>query len=261
MPASPDLSEFRYAMEPIPARVEAAIEAGVQRDKEFPFAGAARLLDVNNDAAGDVVVRHADATLFVACRTEMPGVTPAMWDWWFGWHGYASERYQLWHPEAHLKSSMREDRRGLTNDRARYVGNVSYVDEYIGPVLQRLGIAFQLPSSFGFNQAAVDEVGTVICARTSLRRERVNAGYLAHFVKATPDGSEMLSRFWLGHLESQLPGIGRALTAVVDRPAVRSRMLTDAMGLDLLRHCSEEMNHLARILPRLYERFGGDASA
>ena len=38
----------------------------------------------------------------VSVRTDMPGVTPAMWEWWFGWHGSDSRRYKLWHPRAHV---------------------------------------------------------------------------------------------------------------------------------------------------------------
>lgn len=251
-----DLSEFRYPMEPIPERVERAIEAGVRAGESFPFSDAPRLLEKGGDGATDAVVRQPDGTLFVACLTEMPGVTPGMWDWWFGWHGYTSERYQLWHPKAHLRSAMRDDRRQLTEDRDRWIGNVSYVDEYIGPRLQRLPIAFQPPPSFGLEQSAVDAVGTAICARTALRRERLDAGYLVHLVKATSTGSEMLSRFWLGNIETQLPWIRRPLNAILNSRAVRARLIGDDSGLDLLRHCSDEMNHLARILPKLYQRFG-----
>ena len=28
----------------------------------------------------------ADGAMMVAARTDLPGVTPAMIDWWFGWH-------------------------------------------------------------------------------------------------------------------------------------------------------------------------------
>jgi hypothetical protein len=38
----------------------------------------------------------------------------------------------------------------------------------------------------------------------------------------------------------------------MNRPAARRRAIPDQVGLDLLRHCAEEMNHLARFLPALY---------
>ncbi|MEM6890757.1 MAG: hypothetical protein AAF636_21880, partial [Pseudomonadota bacterium] len=34
----------------------------------------------------------------VHCLTHMPGVTPDMWDWWFGWHGCDGRRYQAMEP-------------------------------------------------------------------------------------------------------------------------------------------------------------------
>ena len=70
-----------------------------------------------------------------------------MWDWWFGWHGRDSSRYKLWHPDAHRFSAMAEDRsadRSL-DDRQRYVGNVSFVDEYVGGTLHQLAIRFVDP--------------------------------------------------------------------------------------------------------------------
>ncbi|MEE3331808.1 MAG: hypothetical protein VX246_13140 [Myxococcota bacterium] len=243
-------------MEPIPARIEEAIAAGVQTGPSCPFSEARGLATPGDDGAGDTVVRQADGTLFVACRTEMPGVTPAMWDWWFGWHSYTSERYQLWHPKEHLWSALRDDRLHLTNDRERYIGNISYVDEFIGPKFQRLSIAFVAPAAFGFDPSAVNAIGTAICARTSLRRERADAGRLIHLVRKTATGSEMLSRFWIGEIDSRIPGLRIPLNALLNRPAVRRHLLPDVDGLHLLRHCSDEMNHLARILPALYERFG-----
>jgi hypothetical protein len=54
--------------------------------------------------------------------------------WWFGWHLATTERYKLWHPQAHSFSQPRYDLstvRDLT-DRQRYVGNTSWVDEYTG---------------------------------------------------------------------------------------------------------------------------------
>jgi hypothetical protein len=186
-----------------PKRVERAIEAGVESGRSFPFSDASRLLEEGGDGAGDTVVRQPDGTLFVACSTEIPGVTPDMWDWW-----------------------------------------------------QRLAIAFQPPPSFGLDQGAVDAVGTAICARTALRRVHLYGGYLIHLVRTTPTGSEMLSRFWLGHIEAPIPGIRRPLDAILNSGFVRSRLLPDDDGLNLLRHCSDEMSHLARILPELHQRFG-----
>ena len=209
-------------------------------------------------------------TLLVSCLTDMPGVTAAMWDWWFGWHGTDSARYKLWHPEAHLHSSVAEDRsadRSLTH-RERYVGNVSYVDEYVGGTLNRLTIRFVDPERLGFT----DRAGTThVCARVGLSDLPVGAGWLVHQVRPTEDGSEMRSRFFLGDPEVldipahavSVPSVARVLTHPVGRVALapvvslvaRSRT-RDHVGHDLLHHCAAEMNHLARFLPELHAEFG-----
>ena len=36
-----------------------------------------------------------DGSLQVSVLTDMPGVTPPMWAWWFGWHGCDTRRYKL----------------------------------------------------------------------------------------------------------------------------------------------------------------------
>ena len=46
----------------------------------------------------------------ISCRTDMPGVTAAMWDWWFGWLGGDSARYKLWCPDAHQFIAVGDDR-------------------------------------------------------------------------------------------------------------------------------------------------------
>jgi hypothetical protein len=191
----------------------------------------------------------------------MPGVSSTMWDWWFAWHSYTSERYRLWHPKDHLEASLAEDRRAANRSRDGWVGNTSFVDEYIGGELQRLAIRFVEPESIGLDQSRVDQIGIAICARTALRRERLAAGWLIHLIEDTGDGCRMHSRFFLGDAASEVPVLGPAITKIVNRGSLRRRLLPDSAGTALLRHCSEEMNHLARILPELYERFGRDAAA
>jgi len=255
-----DLTPYQVPMQPIPDRVEDAIAAGAQTAPVVELGDASKLIDVGGagDGLQDGVVRHPNGQLVVACLTEMPGVSSAMWNWWFSWHGYTSERYRLWHPEAHLVAALAEDRRTEPRVRDRWVGNTSYVDEYIGDSLLRLAIRFVPPAEVGLDEDAVDRIGVAICARTALRRERLAAGHLIHLVEDTDDGCRMHSRFWLGDASSEVPYVGRGIDRVVNQPKVRRRLLPDVAGLALLRHCSEEMNHLARILPDLFDQFGSD---
>lgn len=215
--------------------------------------------------------RTERGTLVVSCLTDMPRVTAAMWDWWFGWHSTDSARYKLWHPGAHQYAALGEDRsadRGLS-DRSRYIDNVSYVDEYIGGVYNRLTIRFCDPERFGFRTRADT---THICARVGLSDLPVAAGWVVHQVRPTEDGSEMRSRFFLGHAEVlqvpsrsvSAPAVARVLTNPLGRVALapvvsivgRSRT-RDHVGHDLLHHCASEMNHLAGFLPELYAEFKG----
>lgn len=246
-----DLTAWRQPLRATPATLGPALAAGVRADAgpPQPFHRMAA-----GDGVGDGVWRHPDGRMTVACTTPMPGVTAAMWDWWFGWHSLSSARYRLWHPEAHVRSRLAEDRRHLPPGRPRWIGNVSAVDEYIGDQLTRLAIGFVPPAQFGFDPAQVDALGTAVCARVSLRDIGLDQGRLVHLLVDAGDGCTMHSRFHLGDFDHRLPLVGRLL----NRPAVRRRLIGDGIGLALLRHCAEEMHHLAGLLPSLHARFGGD---
>lgn len=250
-----DLSPWQRPLRDPPAALADAEARGVQQ-ASGPFVPYARMVDLGGDGVADGVWRHPDATLTVACTIPMPGVKAAMWDWWFGWHSLSSARYRLWHPKAHLRSQLARDMRHVPVGRPRYIGNVSAVDEYIGSELTRLAIAFVAPEAFGIDPVRVDALGTAICANVSLRQERIDNGQLVHLIEDTADGCVMHSRFHLGSLRSRIPLVGPLLTLAVNRPAARRRLLGDSLGLALLRHCFEEMHHLAAILPELHARFG-----
>ena len=82
----------------------------------------------------------------------------------------------------------------------------------------------------------------------------INIAKMCHIVKNNKNGSEMRSRFWLGHVASRegnqtIPSI----TGFMGNMAI-SRLLAvnkeDAE--DLKRHAKEEMSFLAKLLPPLY---------
>ena len=257
---TPDLREFQWEMKPIPERVRMAYSRGVQAYPQgFTLAEAPRLLEPTELPVEDGVLRNPDGMLVVSVRTELPGVTAAMIDWWFGWHLTSSERYRLWHPKAHLRAAVKEDRSHLPGDRERYVGNVSYVDEYIGPRLTRLAIEFTEPAVYGLTPERLVQAnaGTAICARTVFRRLRFAVGHLIHLIRNVEGGCEMRSRFWIGDAELRLPLIGAPLSRLANLAPLRRRAAADALGLDLLVHCAEEMNHLGRFLPALYRKVHG----
>ena len=194
---------------------------------------------------------HKDGSSKVAVKTDMPGVTPEMWDWWFGWHGSQDTRYQLWHPNAHVSAQWEDGR----NDHC-YIGRNSIITEYIGPNLLDAAIQFKSPLEFGFSSDSINhkDQAVYICAKLGHPTWPVDYGYLVHQVRKTATGAEMRSRFWVGGQYISLRKKGKVAEAVVG-VLKTFKSLPKNFALDLLRHCSEEMNHLAAFLPALYNEF------
>jgi len=221
------------------------------------LADAGTMLDGERHALENGFVLGDDGSMFVAVNTEMPDVSPEMVDFWFGWHGSDARRYKLWHPRAHVHvqwgSSEGDDQRG----RARYVGRVSFVDEYLGGVLRHAAIRFVRPSELGFDEARLADAtqATAVCARIGLVSVPVDAGFLVHHVRRVPGGAEMRSRFWMGGAFGGVRG-GGVLGPIVSALARRAAALGEADARALLVHCAEEMTHLASFLPRLYAEMG-----
>jgi len=211
--------------------------------------------------------RLADGRVLVSVLTRMPGVTAEMWDWWFGWHGTETARYKLWHPEAHYYSGMGEDRssnRSLT-DKERYIGNVSYVDEYLGADASPLTVRFIAPTELGFDDPKPGS--TIIAARGRFSTLPISFAWLIHQIRPTDDGSEMRSRFFVNDLQilrlpaaSMTSGKGRVLAGPIGRavePMARrfGGVKADHFGPAMVMHCAQEMNHLAQFLPALHAEF------
>lgn len=199
-----------------------------------------------------------DGALHVAIRTAMPGATPAMVDWWFGWHADEPQRYKLWHPRAHVHAEWRSPSPSGATGRERYVGRMSHVNEYLGTELGHLAIRFLRPTELGFDSRDLADPleATAVCARAGFARGPIDAGYLVHHVRRTPTGAEMASRFWLGgpHAAPR----GRSLAGTVAVGIARGLGIKPKLrdGRALLAHCAEEMAHLASFLPRLYAELG-----
>jgi len=191
---------------------------------------------------------EADGSIYAAILTAMPGVTPEMWDWWFGWHGSQDSRYKLWHPKSHV-SAVWED--GKTDD--AYIGRNSIIEEYIGDEFTDGLIQFKSPTEFGFSFDAVKDPSKAVyvCARLGHSKLPIDFGYLVHQVRAVEGGSEMRSRFWMGgkYTIVRKEGIFAELgTSFLQK----QKLLPAGFGREIVTHCSEEMTHLAAFLPKLY---------
>jgi hypothetical protein len=254
--AQPYARFFNPELAPLSAHVCAALDRGDVPDILLPgIDGAAENLFGDATVLEDGWVLTQDGGMRVSVRTDMPGVTPAMVDWWFGWHGDAAAKYKLWHPQAHVHAGWRETPPAGTSGRALYVGQTSIVDEYIGSDLIRGAISFVPPASFGFTDPRLDDdqQATIVCARLGLGDAPINIGYLAHHVRAVPGGSEMRSRFWMGGAHVAGRNLIGSLAAAVAKRVLR---LTESDARALLVHCGQEMPHLAAFLPALYAEFG-----
>ncbi|MFV8315559.1 DAPG hydrolase family protein [Mycobacterium sp. 23] len=249
---------FKPEMAPLPAHVVEALQHGPQGGMALLARDdAASVADDGYQQTENGYGVLEDGSYQVSVRTDMPGVTPAMWSWWFGWHGCDSRRYKLWHPRAHLSAAWKdgdqdEGRRGAQ----RYVGRWSLINEYIGSTMLSGAIQFVEPAAMGLPADSDDAVA--VCARLGSADAPVDVGWFIHHIRTTRDGSEMRSRFWMGgpHIAVRnAPGV--ASKAV--RP-IASRILGNAetSGRNLLVHCAQEMNHLAGFLPELYESFGNE---
>lgn len=253
---------FRWEMDPIPAPVEDALrERGSSPSLVLPRAEVDQLLEPGYLPLENGYARMDDGQVHVSVLTGFPGATGEMIDWWFAWHGDETERYKLWHPQAHLFTQWRHERGASVSDRQKYIGNTSYVDEYVGPELLRLSIRFVEPSEFGFTTESFAKAGvsTAVCARVGFSDFPVETGWLVHLMRETATGCEMRSRFWLGDVHLTPLPHGNPLDQLLSTRFVRQRLASARVGADLLVHCAEEMNHLASFLPELYaqEHEGG----
>jgi hypothetical protein len=247
---------FQPEMAPLPRHVVEALEHGPQGGMALlAFDDAASVADDGYQQTENGYGMLDGGSLHVSVRTDMPGVSPAMWAWWFGWHGCDTRRYKLWHPRAHLFAAWK-DGQDVPDAGHRYVGRWSMISEYIGSTMLNAAIQFVAPPAMGC--PADSDKAVSICARLGSGDAPVDAGWFIHHIRSTRDGAEMRSRFWMGgpHIAVRnAPGV--ASRAV--RP-IASRLLgtSEATARNLLVHCAQEMNHLAGFLAELYDAFGDE---
>lgn len=254
--SSPYAAFFNPVMQPLPESVREALAIGAVAHTLLPPLSRARDLQERGYAALETGYTVCpDGSVHIAVLSQMPGVTPAMWDWWFAWHGSDPQRYKLWHPGAHVHVGWKDGRGELDH----YVGRVSQVVEYVGARLLQVEVRFVPPAVLGLDEARLCAEGeTAICARIGMTVGPLAAdgGWLLHHIRPVPGGAEMRSRFWLAGGNVRMMGwegtAGRWLGSVA------GKLLSPPLHqvTELLVHDAQEMQHLAAILPRLYATFG-----
>jgi len=135
--------------------------------------------------------RQANGIYEVSALTPMPDVTPEMVRWWFADYMQTTEHYKRWHPQAHLWMDWENKVPG------EYIGASHLVHEYIGEDLAKLRIQFVEPEQI-LGDVEFNEDDVAVCALPGLLEQPLYGGQMCHIIRSTKNGSEMLSRFWLG---------------------------------------------------------------
>ncbi|ORW91021.1 hypothetical protein AWB92_19400 [Mycobacterium sp. IEC1808] len=243
---------FKPEMDPLPKHVVEALQHGPQGGMALlAFDDAATVAEEGYHQTENGYGVLDDGGFQVSVRTDMPGVSPAMWAWWFGWHGCDTRRYKLWHPRAHLSAVWKDGQ-----DNRRYIDRWSMISEYIGSTLLNGAIQFVEPTTLGCPPDSADAVS--ICARLGSAEAPVDTGWFIHHIRSTPDGAEMRSRFWMGGAHIAVRNAPDMASRAVRPFASRVLGTPEATARNLLVHCAQEMNHLAGFLPELYEAFADE---
>ena len=245
-----NLDKYKIPMGELSPNIKESIRKEIQY---CDFLGFQRAFEIHKEKTFSIgICRDSKGAVLVTCITDMPQVTPKMIDWWFGWHMPETERYRLWHPKAHISSKITVDTSCFKTDKEKYIQVDSYVKEYIGKELNDLCISFVESEKFGFPELDSDKE-TAVCAHVKDLSRNVSIGSLAHLVIRNPKGSLMQSSFWLGmNPEHGIPFLNIIIKPLLKIKKIKTFLLPDTLELNLLIHCAEEMNHLAKFLPELY---------
>ena len=245
-----NLEKYKIPMGELSSSIKDSIQ---QKIKYCEFLGYEHANKIHKEEKFSIgICRNSKGAALVTCTTEMPEVTPKMIDWWFGWHMPESERYKLWHPRDHISSELKVDNSNFQTDKEKYINIDSYVTEYIGKELNNLCISFIEPEKFGFSKLDPKKQ-TAICAHVKDLNRNVSIGSLVHLVVKTSNGSVMQSSFWLGmNPQHSNSFINFIIKPIINMRIIKLILLPDQLTYDLLKHCAEEMSHLAKFLPHLY---------
>lgn len=256
---SPYAPFFNPRMAELPDHVLDALAKGpVASELLAPVERAAELAEPGYQWVENGYTVTGDGAGRIACLTHMPGVTPAMWSWWFAWHGSEALRYKLWHPLAHVDVRWADGRSDLDH----YVGRTSLITEYLGAACMKVSLTFVPPATLGFDEAQLAARGEVaICGRGRIAGLPMEVAWLVHHIRPVAGGAEMRSRFWMGGRNVNPIGMPGVVGRSIGLLAAQTRRYSTRQAVEMLIHDAQEMNHLAAILPALYATFGPGAQS
>jgi len=239
-----------YEMEIAPPTQEvmANVARGIGDVKDsLPISDRNRLLTECAPAPGFYPL--ADGGLMVSSDIPMPGVTPDMLYWWFGWHGLDPFRYTIWDPEDHFGLSLNDEGIRRAQDplvpwNEKTWGATHTVQESIGGPPDEIIIMFDNPANLGFDMGLVgtDKCQFLVAANSLMGAMKVPV-VMAESASKTSAGLMYHCRFWVGY--HIVEGEGKYLLP----PPVQ---LPHEVAMGLIAHNHKEFSHLAKILPTLY---------
>lgn len=192
----------------------------------------------------------------VSALTPMPGVTPEMVRWWFADYMQTTAHYQRWHPTAHLWMDWENKSPG------EYVDASHLVHEYIGENLSKLRIQFVAAQTI-LGDLQLRPADVAVCALPGLLEQPLYVGKMCHIVRATEQGAEMRSRFWLGIVAKRNGNnsVGSLEGLIGNTYLARRIAVSDRDAFALMNHAIQEMGYLADFLAELYTTEMADAAA
>lgn len=188
----------------------------------------------------------ANGTGFVANTTFMPGVTPDMFNWWFGWHSVTSDlRYKIWDRDDHWYA--RADNPDYVKDPSVPLSQKTWgvnheILEDIGLGADPLLLCFRRPADLGYDESLIgtDDCLAMVCAYGKGSAPAV----MTHLVRKAEGGILFCSRFWMGYGPNEKGEIVKLVPDGVSIPEVVPRALYG--------HNIKEFSNLAAILPSVY---------
>ena len=227
---SPLYKYYERDIASVPADLFEQIMRGSFHDEDaMPFEDKNKLFEDGYLPGEFGMFRLPKGGFAVANLTDMPGVTPEMFDWWFAWHGLDPMRYIIWDKDDHYYCKTRNPEIALNEKlsmKERYWNTTHDVKEALLDDLPPVDIQlhFLPPEAMGFDPEKLKDFrGTIVCTPG-----------MAHFVRPTEKGCELRTRFWF------------------DNPDIPFDEMT---ARAVLAHNVKEYGHLAKILPEIYEEF------
>ncbi|KAL1872656.1 hypothetical protein Daus18300_004202 [Diaporthe australafricana] len=250
----------------------------------LPLSQIRKLLEPGDHACENGWYVYPDGTGYVTSKTQFPGCTGEMVDWWFWWHSVEGERYALWYPYNHCDAKSTYARRttstftpaakrssatGKTvpileredvSHRHKWLGSTHTVSEFIGPHHMTLRIEFKEPSYFGlgtWEDLRVAGYEAAVCGLLWDKKLPLKVGDMIHLWRKTEDGLELRSRYYLAHeVYVDILGLKVFVDWIGSLLGIKKAAAGEKVAYEQLLHDQTEFTNLASFLPEIFREFG-----